>query len=547
MNSKSKIWQIVLLALLVLAIIAILLFNNKLNASKQTLSTTLAQLTEEQENSATLKADLDTAKTEYEAVSAELEQAKADVESGKAEAKKLQGDLTTANERVTELETAATESEAKITELETAATESEAKITELETAATESAAKVTELEGTVSKRDETIKTLKSAATEAEAKITELETAATKSAAKVTELEGTVSKRDETIKTLKSAATEAEAKIAELESAVTERDELLSSMNTDAAETESTDAAQDATEAGSTDAERNTEGLATAIANLEGSIVKVAGLQAEAGEAAEGVADIDLDAVRQEIAGIVEDTAEDVTDEERIEALAEIQQKLDAALPTGGDDASSGEGENADAALETMQAQLDAAEEEVEQLSTELAEKLEDIDTLNASIAALDAQAETDAAKLEELQTQLAEAQDDAQAQREAMDEAGVAYAKNLAEMQAYKLDREPVAGEAHLSTEVNNVIQVAADGVTADWQYANSDLSGNTADVALTVDGEAIWSGELKPGETLDGITLDKALEAGEYQAMVVTTVYDAAGEHQLTSRVPVTLNVAAE
>ena len=48
MNSKSKIWQIVLLVLLVLAIAAILFFNNKLNASKATLSDTMAQLTEEQ-------------------------------------------------------------------------------------------------------------------------------------------------------------------------------------------------------------------------------------------------------------------------------------------------------------------------------------------------------------------------------------------------------------------------------------------------------------------------------------------------------------------
>ena len=61
MNSKSKIWQIVLLVLLVLAIAAILLFNNKLNASKQTLSDTVAQLTEEKENSATLQANLDVA------------------------------------------------------------------------------------------------------------------------------------------------------------------------------------------------------------------------------------------------------------------------------------------------------------------------------------------------------------------------------------------------------------------------------------------------------------------------------------------------------
>ena len=47
MNSKSKIWQIVLLALLVIAIIAILLFNNKLNASRESLSNTIAQLTED--------------------------------------------------------------------------------------------------------------------------------------------------------------------------------------------------------------------------------------------------------------------------------------------------------------------------------------------------------------------------------------------------------------------------------------------------------------------------------------------------------------------
>ena len=40
-------------------------------------------------------------------------------------------------------------------------------------------------------------------------------------------------------------------------------------------------------------------------------------------------------------------------------------------------------------------------------------------------------------------------------------------------------------------------------------------------------------------------ITLDKPLEAGTYQALAVTTVYDDKGEAQLTSRVPVTLNVA--
>ena len=93
MNSKSKIWQIVLLALLVLAIVAILLFNNKLNASKQTLSNTMAQLTEEKQNSATLQADLDATKADYEQINEQLAQEKAktvqlniEVEGGKAAA-----------------------------------------------------------------------------------------------------------------------------------------------------------------------------------------------------------------------------------------------------------------------------------------------------------------------------------------------------------------------------------------------------------------------------------------------------------------------------
>ena len=85
MNSKAKVWQIVLLALLVLAIIAILLFNSKLNASRESLSSTQAQLAEEQNNSAKLQADLDAAKARYEDVSAQLAEAKTQAETLTAE------------------------------------------------------------------------------------------------------------------------------------------------------------------------------------------------------------------------------------------------------------------------------------------------------------------------------------------------------------------------------------------------------------------------------------------------------------------------------
>ena len=60
------------------------------------------------------------------------------------------------------------------------------------------------------------------------------------------------------------------------------------------------------------------------------------------------------------------------------------------------------------------------------------------------------------------------------------------------------------------------------------------------------LDGEIIYASDaLKPGQTLDGIVLDKPLAPGEYRALAVTTVYGEDGEVQFTNRVPVTLRVA--
>ena len=103
----------------------------------------------------------------------------------------------------------------------------------------------------------------------------------------------------------------------------------------------------------------------------------------------------------------------------------------------------------------------------------------------------------------------------------------------------------PAAGEAHTATAVGSVIEIESDGVTGAWEYANSDISGNPVSLSLVLDGEAIYTAQLAPGESLDGIELAAPLAPGSYQAMAVATVYDADGEQQLTNRVPVVLNVA--
>ena len=281
---------------------------------------------------------------------------------------------------------------------------------------------------------------------------------------------------------------------------------------------------------------DTDALSAAMTSVEDKIVRVAGLQGVEGEVSEAVAAVDLDAVKADVAAIMDDATK--TPEEQAEALKAIEEQLAVALPE--------EVEQAGDDLPAVQARLDAAEAEVQQLSDELVEKLVTIDDLNAQIEDLGKQAETDATQLEALQTQLADAESAAEVKSAELAEAKATYEKSLNELEAYRVKRDPASGEAHIATAVENAIEVAPDGVTATWQYSNSDLSGNAATLTLVLDGEEIYKSEaLKPGEVIESITLAKPLAPGAYDALAVTTVYDESGEVQLTSRVPVTLNVA--
>ena len=124
---------------------------------------------------------------------------------------------------------------------------------------------------------------------------------------------------------------------------------------------------------------------------------------------------------------------------------------------------------------------------------------------------------------------------------------GVGPKVALAALSAYHVVREPVTGEAHTSTAVGSVIDVADDGVTGVWQYVNSDISGNPVTLSLELDGEVLYvSDTLKPGETLEGLTLRRPLEPGEYKALAVTTIYGPDNEPLFTNRVPVTLKVGS-
>ena len=139
MDRKSKIWLGVLVVLLIAAIAAIVLFNNKLTDSSAQLASVKEQLSAEQQNAATLTEKLDAAQTSYDELSAQMAE---DAKTAEETAKDLQGKLETAqasaktsSERVKELE-------GQLTEAQTSAAESADKATTLETQLADAMAQV---------------------------------------------------------------------------------------------------------------------------------------------------------------------------------------------------------------------------------------------------------------------------------------------------------------------------------------------------------------------------------------------------------------------
>ena len=106
-----------------------------------------------------------------------------------------------------------------------------------------------------------------------------------------------------------------------------------------------------------------------------------------------------------------------------------------------------------------------------------------------------------------LETQLMSAQDASAAIEAELEAAHAEYDKRVAELEAYLLSRELIDGEAHTATTAASIIEVAADGVTAECSYINNSVSGNS--VVLTIvagDKELYRSAPIAPGGTPESI-----------------------------------------
>ena len=258
---------------------------------------------------------------------------------------------------------------------------------------------------------------------------------------------------------------------------------------------------------------------------------------------------DVNTLNGEIKDIMDDNG--LSDAEKLAAIealeAELNESIEQLSAAAEEIASQKQAlATAEGTLAQMQSDLTASEQALAQKESELAGAQASIAALEGQIADLSAQSETDSVALAELEAQLAEAREAYARLEEELNAARAEYERRVAELEAYLLSRELIDGEAYIRTDAGSVIAIESDGVTGVWSYVNSTISGNTVVLSITLDGEELFrSAPIAPGESLEGIELNRALTAGSHEAVAVTTVQDADGSVQCATRMPVVLEVA--
>ena len=369
----------------------------------------------------------------------------------------------------------------------------------------------------------------------------------------------------TIATMETAAGEYQKRISELETYAVEAESRIAELNAAIATAESRivelggEVAPAAATAGSdapaeTNALAGTASPAATDAPLEGGAPLVAVPEVQTPEVLTDDTRMQIDEIYSDIDEIVNAADGAMTDEEKVQALDELKAEL--ADYVGELNAALEEIAAQEAALaasvdsiETLEAELTQAQARVDELTAAIAAGEETIADLETQLAELTAQSESDialaASQIEELSSRIAAEEAtvaDLTAQLEA---ANAELAARIAELEAYRLNRELVEGDAYTASTLGDVLKVAADGVSVEWSYTNDSISGNAVVLSILLDGEELYrSAQIQPGESLEGVALNRALEAGSYEAVAVMSVYDAEGAAVSSTRVPVTVQV---
>ena len=574
MDRKNRVWLIVLAILLVLAIAAVIVINGKLSTSRESLAAANTQLATQQES-------FDALNGEYESMGAELaglQESSAGLETELAQAKEENATLET---QLAAAETRATEAEARVATLETqlsdATSANDALQTQLSDATSANAASPASDGGVVNdtQADRTADANNSSDGQSpDATIVEPEEKAPDAAPVSAATDATNVAPEDTAGNATNVTPEGTSTDA---TNVAPEDTAGNAINvTPEGQPVVTQLTRENLQGYAVEAEDRIDALNAAIELAEKSIVALGG-EVKIDEAdgtapadnarfvitASGVQvpDILSDAtlkrigeIRDEMDAIINAEDGSMTDEEKIEALTALDlemrgyvRELDCALVLiVGKEAEMAATDDGIANLEKELAQSQAR---VDELTASIEASQSTIQELEAQVAELTAQSETDnaqsAAQIEELNARIAaeEAKVDELTRQLAIANAELEACN--AELAAYRLDRELVEGEAYTASTMGDVIRVAADGVHVEWSYTNDSISGNAVVLSILLDGEELYrSAQIQPGESVEGIALNRALSAGSYPAVAVMSVYDAEDAVVSATRVPVTIQV---
>ena len=208
--------------------------------------------------------------------------------------------------------------------------------------------------------------------------------------------------------------------------------------------------------------------------------------------------------------------------------------------------------------ESLSAELDAAKAENETLEAELNTAVSENEDLSSKI-------ETISAENERLNGEMEAAYSENELLSSALDDATTSNGELGEQLEAALADNERLAGELDVANaqldvvdmqlrayrgdaeyELSDIINVAADGMSAEYHYACSASEGNFTVCELSIADEVIFvSDKMVSGDSIEGFVLIRPLESGSHEALLTELNYRQDGS--IASRISMPVMVVVQ
>lgn len=213
------------------------------------------------------------------------------------------------------------------------------------------------------------------------------------------------------------------------------------------------------------------------------------------------------------------------------ALAE-NELLDSEL-----DAVKAENEGLNTEIDTIQSENERLSSELETVKAENVSLSEEIETVRGENAALNSELSEANLNNEELMVHLDEALAENLRLEDELDIVYSSLAHTDVQLQAYRSDAE---------YELSDVINIASDGVSAEYTYVCTAAEGNTVVCELSVDDMTVFaSDKMVSGDSFSAFELNVPLSSGSCEALLTVITYRQ--DNSIASRITMPVMVVVQ